>query len=140
MALTFTAALRNARADAIETHIGTVGAAKITIYGGTAPAKVTDALSGNTVLAELICDTNLADPASGGVLTLRTISPDTSANATGTATFFRLARMTVSPSTYEDVIQGSVGTSGADLNLNSTAIQANATVSITAFSITEGNG
>ncbi len=92
------------------------------------------------MLAELTCDTNLADPASAGVLNLRTITQDTSANATGTATFFRLARMTVSPSTYEDVIQGSVGTSGADLNLNSVSIQSGAAVSITAFSITEGNG
>jgi hypothetical protein len=37
------------------------------------------------------------------------------------------------------VVQGTVGTSGQDLNLNTTSISSGATVSITSLVITEGN-
>jgi hypothetical protein len=37
------------------------------------------------------------------------------------------------------VLDGSVGTSGSDLNLNTTSIVSGATVSISSFTITAGN-
>jgi hypothetical protein len=68
------------------------------------------------------------------VLTHSAITPDSSANATGTATWFRDV-----DSTGTCVMDGSVGTSGADLNLNSTSITSGVQVSCTSSTITAGN-
>jgi hypothetical protein len=65
------------------------------------------------------------------VLTFDTITQDSSANATGTATWFRIV-----DSDGNFVIDGTVGTSGADLNLNTTAIVATESVSITSLTFT----
>lgn len=103
----------------------------IRIYSGTAPANAAAALSGNTQLAQL---TMAATPFSGftdtgtaGRATAGTITADSSADATGTATFFRIldsAGTTVKA-------QGSVGTASSDLILNTTSITLGSTVSIT---------
>jgi hypothetical protein len=132
MALSFTTALKNARADAISSQVGSNG--KIRIYAGTVPADANAALSSNTLLAELACSATFAAAASGGVLTVNTITQDTSADATGTATFFRVLK-----SDNTVILQGAVGTSGSELNLNTTSISAGAAVSITAFTLTEAN-
>ena len=68
------------------------------------------------------------------MLTLNAITQDSSANATGTATWFRL---TTSGGTA--VVDGNVGTSGSDLNLTTTSIVATQPVSCSSFTITEGN-
>ena len=59
---------------------------------------------------------------------------DSSANATGTATWFRVV---TSGGTF--VIDGNVGTSGSDLNLNTTSIVIGGPVQITSFTITAPN-
>lgn len=132
MALTFTTAVKNARADAISTQVGSNG--KIRIYSGTVPADANAALSSNTLLAELACSATFAAAASGGVLTVNTITQDSAADATGTASFFRILK-----SDNTVILQGAVGTSGAELNLNTTSISAGAAVSITSFTLTEAN-
>jgi len=67
-----------------------------------------------------------------GVLTAGTITADSSANASGTATWYRCFK-----SNGTTVLcDGTVGTSGADLNLNSVAISAGATVSVSSFTHT----
>jgi hypothetical protein len=68
------------------------------------------------------------------VLTLNAITQDSSANATGTAAFFRI---TTSGGTA--IVQGTVGTSGADLNLNTTSIVINGPVAVSSFTITAAN-
>jgi len=126
-------AVRNARLDAITTYAGT--SPIIRIYSGTAPTDANTALSGNTVLAELACSSSLAPSASGGVLTLSTITQDSSADNTGTASFYRWLK-----SDATTVIQqGTVGTSGADLNLNTVSIVAGGPVSVTSWTLTDGN-
>lgn len=133
MAVKFTTAVRNARLDAITTYAGT--SAIVRIYSGTAPADANTSLSGNTVLAELACSATLAPAASGGVLTLSTITQDSSADATGTATFYRWLK-----SDATTVIQqGTVSTSGADLNLNTTSIVIGGPVSVSSWTLTDGN-
>lgn len=133
MALSFTTAVRNARNDAITTAAG--GSALLRIYSGTRPADANTALSGNTLLAELTCNATFAPSSSSGVLTLNSITQDSSANATGTASFFRLVK---SDGTTV-VMDGNVGTSGSDLNLNTTSIVSGGPVSVTSFTITDGN-
>lgn len=132
MALSFSTTLRNARADAVTTTAGNAG--KLRIYSGTRPANPAAAITG-TLLAELVCNATFAAAASGGVLTLNAITQDTTADATGTATHFRLWKSDGTTA----VIDGDVGTSGSDLNLNTTSIVANAIVSVTSFVLTEGN-
>ena len=73
-----------------------------------------------------------ADANPGGRITANSITDDSSANATGTASWFRM----VTQSGGSTIADGSVGTSGCDLNLNTTAITAGSTVSITSFTIT----
>jgi hypothetical protein len=130
MALGYASGLRNAQLDAITTFAGNSG--KLRIYNGTRPATGGTA---TTLLAELTCNATFAPAASGAVLTLNAITQDASADATGTATWFRLVK---SDGTTH-VMDGDVGTSGSDLNLNSTSITSGATVSVTSFTITCGN-
>jgi len=134
MALSFSTTLRNNRANDITTAVG--GSGLLRIYAGTAPADVGTAITTQTLLAELTCNATFAPSASSGVLTLNSITQDSSANATGTASFFRI---TTSGGT--GIIQGTVTATGGggDLTLNTTAISSGAAVSVTSFVITEGN-
>lgn len=131
MALKFSTSLRNSRADDIATAIGNAGVLRI--YDGTRPANVGTAVSTQVLLAELTCGTPFAGAASGGVLTANSITQDTSANNSGTATWFRLFT-----SGGTAVVDGDVGTSGADLNLNTVSIVASGPVSVTSAVFTEG--
>jgi hypothetical protein len=130
MTVGFSTAIRNARADAITTGAG--GSAKLRIYNGTRPATGGAA---TTLLAELTCNATFAPAASGGTLTLNSIASDTAADATGTATWARIVK---SDGTTH-VLDCSVGTSGAHINLNTVSIVAGATVSVTSAVFTEGN-
>jgi hypothetical protein len=130
MTLGYVAGLRNAQMDAITTFAGNSG--KLRIYSGTRPATGGAA---TTLLAELTCNATFAPSASGGVLTLNAITADASADATGTATWFRLLK---SDGTTI-VMDGDVGTAGSDLNLNSVSITAGGSVSVTSFVLTAGN-
>jgi len=127
------ATAKNAGLDAkYTTAIGTSGLMRI--YSGTQPTDADTALGAQVMLAELALSSTAAAAASGGVLTLNSISPDTSANATGAAAW---GTLTTSGGTRK--ADFSVGTSGADLNLNTTSIVAGATVSVTSYTITSGN-
>lgn len=128
MALGMSTTLRNARLDAITTAVGNAG--KLAIYDGTRPA------TGGTAtnkLAEFTLGTPFAAAASAGALS-PSLPSNVTALLTGTATWFRV---TTSGGTF--VFDGSAGTGGTDLVLNSAAISSGATVSITGFTVTEGN-
>ena len=102
-------------------------------YGGTRPANADAALSGNTLLFECTLGSPAFGSPSAGLATANAITQDSSANASGTATWFRIV---TSASAF--VIDGSVSTSGSDLNLTTTTIVATQPVSVTSFTITEG--
>ena len=135
MALSYIDVLRNTRLNAItaEVDAGT-GAGKLRIYDGTRPADADTAVGAQVLLAELTMNDPSAPAASGGVLTFNAITADTDADASGTATWFRLV-----DSDNNAVLDGDVGTSGSDLNLNSVSISAGQQVAVTSFTITEGN-
>jgi len=130
MAIAYAATLRNSMLDAITTRAG--ASALLRIYDGTRPATGGTA---TTLLAELTCNATFAPGAAAGVLTLNAITQDSSANSSGTATWFRIVK---SDGTTH-VLDGNVGTSGSDLNLTTTTIVATQPVSVSSFVITEGN-
>lgn len=135
MALGYTVALRNARLDQITTDIDSgAAAALLRIYDGTRPTNADTAVGAQVLLAELTFSDPSAAAASGGVLTASAITDDSSANATGTASWFRVV-----DSDGNAGYDGNVGTAGSDLNLNSVAITAGGTVSVTSWVITAGN-
>jgi hypothetical protein len=113
--------------------------ATMVIYAGTPPANADTAITSQTVLATLTFgNTAFASAtASGGTATAtaNSIASDTNATA-GTASFFRCFR-------YDGttvVFDGLVGTSGADLNLNTVSIAGGSTVAVTAFSVSQPEG
>lgn len=106
------------------------------IYSGTQPATADTAVTTQTLLAELRWNATAFGAASSGVATANAITSDISADNTGTATWFRALKSDGTTVVFD----GSVGTSGADLNLNSTSISAGAAVSVTSFTYTENKG
>lgn len=111
------------------------GAALVRIYDGTQPADPDTAVSTQTLLAELTCSDPAfgaaADAAPGGRATANAVTSDSSANATGTASWFRAL-----DSNGVAILDGSVGTSGCDMNINSVSITSGAAVSITSWTVT----
>jgi len=85
----------------------------------------------------LLAELTFGNPAFGasvaGVATANAITGDTTADNTGTATWFRALKSDGTTVIFD----GSVGTSGANLNLNSVAISAGAAVSVSSFSYTQ---
>ena len=130
-ALKYTNALRHAQNEALITYAGS--GAKIGIYQGTAPANANTAISGQTLL--VTCElAGIFGTDTNGTLTLGTVN-DGVAVATGTAQFFRIFK---SDGTTV-VMDGSVGASGADLNLNTTAINITQTLNISGGTIIRNN-
>lgn len=128
MTMALSSTVRGNMMTQINTAAGT--SAVLTIYNGTRPA------TGGTVttpLAALTCNAGGFGTVSGAALTASAITNAT-ASATGTATW---ARLTSSGGTF--VADMDVGTSGSDLNLNTTSIVSGATVSVTSCVITAGN-
>lgn len=116
----------NAQADALAALLNN---GYLRLYSGTQPASADTALSGNTLLAELRFSATAAPAASGGLITFNAITSDSSADATGTASFFRAFRSDGTTA----VMDGSVGTSAANMIIATTSISAGQTVSCSSF-------
>lgn len=99
------------------------------IYDGSRPVDPNTAITSQTLLAELTFGSTAFAAASGGSKTANAITKDSSANNTGTATWFRCFK---SDSTTA-VLDGNVGTSAADLIMPTTSIVAAAEVSVTSL-------
>ena len=102
------------------------------IYTGSQPSTADTAISGQTLLATLTFAATAFPAAVAGVLTANAIASDLTAAATGTATWFRALKS----DGVTKIMDGSVGTSNADLVLSIVAIQANARVDCTGFILT----
>lgn len=120
----------NAAADAV---VDQADSGYIRIYSGTQPATADTAITSQILLATLRWNATAFGSASTGVATANAITSDTDAAATGTATWFRALKSDGTTVLFD----GSVGTTGADLNLSTTAIVQHATVSISSFTYTQ---
>lgn len=121
-------AARNAMIDALTALLD---GGTIEIRTGAAPTNPSDADSG-TLLATLTFANPAFGAGSSGVATAGTITPDSNTPATGTAAHFRMKA-----SGGSVVAQGSVSTSGADMNFNTTSFVAGGTCSITSGTLTQ---
>jgi hypothetical protein len=124
-----TNAMASAAADAVCANLNN---GYLRLYSGSQPATADTAPSG-TLLAELRFGNPAFGAAVNGVSTANPITADTSADASGTAGWFRALKSDGTTAVFD----GTVGTSGSDLNLNSVAISAGAEVSVTAFTYTQ---
>jgi hypothetical protein len=123
------ASTRNRMLDTINTELGST--AELRIYDGTIPTDPDTALGAQVLLAQLVCSSTVFGAASAGVITASAIASDTSANATGTASW---ASFTTGAGVRK--IDCSVGTATANVIINSVAISSGATVSCSAATIT----
>lgn len=123
----------NAQADALSDLLDN---GYLRIYDGTQPANANTAVSSQVLLAELRFNATAAPAASGGTLTMNAITQDSSANNTGTATWFRAVKSDGSTVVFD----GSVGTSGCDINLGSTSITSGSSVGVTSMTFTVSAG
>lgn len=140
MALKLSTGLRNGMLDTSPFKT-LLDASRLKIYSGAAPATA-DAAEGTLLVSigSAHADTHchfLASAVSG------VISKDANvwsgvASATGTASHFRLVANTDTGvlSTTEIRMQGTIGTSGADLNMSSVSIVSGATQTIDTFDLT----
>lgn len=112
--------------------------ATLRIYSGTPPANADASLSGNTLLAQLTMSNpafgNAADANPGATATAAAITSDSSADATGTATFFRILTGTAGTVVMQGTVSASGG--GGDLELVTTSIVAGVVVSISSLTVT----
>lgn len=99
------------------------------IYSGTQPTNADTAIGAQVLLAELRFNATAAPSASSGLLTFNAITADSSADASGTAAWFRCLK---SDGTTV-VMDGSIGTSAANMILSTTTITATQNVSCSSF-------
>lgn len=126
-------ATASAKADAVARQLDN---GYLRIYDGTQPATADTAIGAQVLLAELRFNATSAPAASNGVLTFSAFTADSSANATGTASWFRALQSNGASAVFD----GTVGTGTNDAVINSTAISSGAAVSVSSFTYTESKG
>ena len=133
MAFQLSVDARNATLAAIETEVGVNPI--LTISTGSVPADCGTANTG-TVLATMVLPADWLSDAVGGSITLSGTWQDLSADASGTAGYFRLHNN--GGTTCH--MQGTVTATGAggDMQLDNTNIATGQQINITTFTITAG--
>lgn len=102
------------------------------IYDGAQAATADTAIGAQVLLAELTFSATAAPATSNGLITFNALTADSSANATGTPTWFRA----VQSNGTTVVMDGTAGASGANLNLTGLTagqIMIGGTVSVSSF-------
>jgi hypothetical protein len=131
MALGFATAARTALGDALITYAGS--GAILKIFSGTQPAT---GGSETTKLAQLTFTGNIGTCASG-VITVTQPPSDTSADATGTASWARITKSDGTTVVMDMTVTATGG--GGQLTLDSTSVTVGGTVAVTGGTITVGN-
>lgn len=132
LAFRITVAVANAMLNAFTTANDAGTAAVIQIYTASQPATPETAVGAQTLLGTLTMNATSFGAAASNTITANSITDDTSADATGTAAWFRMS--TQSGGTA--ICDGSVGTSSADMVINTTAITSGSTISCTSCVLT----
>ena len=123
-------AATDAMLDAFDTA---VAAGKLRIYeSGSSPPANADAAIAGTLLAELTFGTPAFGAADDGDLTAEAITPDSDANAAGTADYFRIWDSAGTTCYF----QGTAGEDAEDLILDDEDITLHATVAVSSLVLT----
>lgn len=131
MVLRFSASVANTQLDGIETSVGT--SPVLRIFTGSAPANCAAADSG-TILAEMTLPSDWMAAASGGSKALSGTWQDASANATGTAGYFRIYATGGTTCHMQGTTTVSGG--GGDMILDSVSFTAGQSFTVTAYTLT----
>lgn len=115
---------------------GAADSGYIRIYDGAQPTDADTAVGAQVLLAELRFGADAFPAAVAGLLTANAITSDASANATGTAAWARVLKSDGTSVLFD----GSVGTSSANVVINSTAISAGAVVSCSSLTLQVSKG
>ena len=134
MAIKMSVTVRNARLDAIEVAIAASAVLKIRTLAP--PTNITDADAG-TVLATLVLPSDWMNPASGGSKTKLGTWQDAAADAAGTAGHFRIYAADGTTQHLQGTVTATAG--GGDLELDNTVLAVGQQVTITTFTLTDGN-
>lgn len=134
MALQLAVSARNARLDAIETDTGV--SAILKIRTGAQPASCATADAG-TVLATLALPSDWLAAAAAGAKAKSGTWQDVSADAAGTAGHFRVYKSDGTTCQIQGTVTATGG--GGDMTLDNTNIAAAQVVTITGFTMTDGN-
>lgn len=134
MAIKLSVAVRNGRLDQLESVIGTTPV--LEIRSGAPPTNITDADSG-TMLCQITLPSDWMAAASSGSKAKSGTWQGSGANA-GTAGHFRIYD-TASPRVTH--MQGTITATsgGGDMELDNTSIAVSQQVTITTFTLTDGN-
>lgn len=119
------AARRNAALDAA---LDTLNGGNVLILDGTQATDADTAIGAQVTLAQVTFNATAWAAASAGSKAANAFTADSSADATGTASWYRM-RTSGSTACWD----GSCGTSGANLNFNSVSITSGSSVNITSF-------
>lgn len=136
MALQFSVAVRNGMLDSIETTIGQSAILRIYDLTSSAPASCADSISG-TVLATVNLPTDWMNNASNGSKTKNGTWEDTSADATGTAEFFRIFASDGTTCHMQGTVTLTGG--GGDMTVDNTSFVAGQTFTVSTFTLNAGN-
>ena len=131
--------ISNAHAQALltttKTAIDAGTAAVIEIYDGAPPTDADTAIGAQNLLATLTMNATafgaVSDDTPGAIMSATTITPDSSADDDGTAAWFRLSTQVGGAV----IFQGTVGTSGENINFNTVAFTAGSEIDITSLTI-----
>ena len=136
MALQYSDSVRNAQLDAVESTIGTAAVLKIYDLTASAPANCAAAITG-TVLATITLPSDWMNAASSGSKTKLGTWSDSSADASGTADFFRLFASDGTTCHAQGTVTATGG--GGDMTLDNAVIASAQSVTISTFTIAAGN-
>lgn len=136
MAIQLSVTVRNGRLDAIETTVGTSAILRIYDLSGSAPANCAAAITA-TLLAEMTLPSDWMAAASSGSKAMSGTWEDTSANNAGTADYFRVYASDGTTCHIQGTVTATGG--GGDMTLDNTSITAGQKISITGFTLTDGN-
>jgi hypothetical protein len=134
MAIKLSTTVRNARLDTIESTIGTSPVLKLRT--GSAPANCAAADSG-TVVATMTLPSDWMAAASSGAKALSGTWQDTSADNAGTVAHFRIYDSGGSTCHIQGTV--TITGSGGDMTLDNDVVAAAQQITITSFTLTDGN-
>jgi anthranilate phosphoribosyltransferase len=131
LAISLAVARKNEMLDAL---INECNSGKLRIYADATPPATADTALGDAVqLAELTLNATSFPSASGGTLTANAITGDSSADATGTAAFFRIYQSDGSTVVWQGSVTATGG--GGDLQLATVSIVAAAVINVTSLTL-----